>query len=138
GLRLAFHHDLHDAVAVERELERLAHARFLAERILLREIALADVDRDALVADLGDRRNLEARVALEGRNVRSCHALDEVELAGLKIREPHRRIDNRQIDDPVDMDLALVPVIRVALDDDLVLRDALDEAERARAYGFRA
>jgi hypothetical protein len=66
GHALALHRDLDDRVAIERKLERFAHASVLAERILLREVALADVDRDALVADLDDLRNLEAVVALSG------------------------------------------------------------------------
>jgi hypothetical protein len=114
------------------------HARILAERVLLREIALADVDRDALVADLRDLRDLEARVALEAGNVGRRGPLDEVELARLQVGEPDGAVDDRQIDDAVDVDLALVPVVRIALDDDAVLRNALDEAERSRADGIGA
>jgi hypothetical protein len=39
--RLVVHHDLDDAGAVERELERLAHLGVLAERVLLRLLALS-------------------------------------------------------------------------------------------------
>ena len=116
-------------VAVERQLERLAHARIRAERVLLRQVALADVDRDALVADLGDLRDLEAAVDLQRRHVGRRHALDEVELAGLEVREPHRRVDDRQVDDPVDVDLALVPVVRDSA------RARCGPARRARRTG---
>ena len=60
-------------------------------------------------------------------------ALDEVELARAQVGQAHRRVDDRQVDDPVEVDRALVPVVRVALEHDAVLRDALDELERARA-----
>src|SRR5437763_1644286 len=52
----AIHRDLHDTFAIQGQLESLTHTRVLAQRILLREIALAYIDRDALVADLGDLR----------------------------------------------------------------------------------
>jgi hypothetical protein len=52
------HHDLHEAGTVQRELEGLAHARVAAQRVLLGLVALADVDGDALVADLGDAREV--------------------------------------------------------------------------------
>src|SRR6266851_2886311 len=57
---LAIHCDLRDTVAIERKLESFAHPGVLAERIFLREIAFADIDSDALVADFGDPRDLEA------------------------------------------------------------------------------
>src|SRR6185503_10479893 len=134
----ALHRDLDDRVTIERKLERLAHARVLAERILLRQVALADVDRDALVADLDDLRDLEAAVATQARDVRRADALDEIELPGAQVREAHRRIDDRQVDDAVEMDVALVPVLRKALEHDPVLRDPLDEAERPGAHRLRA
>src|SRR4029450_4902365 len=105
-----------------------------ARRVLLREVALARVDRDSLVADLGDLRELEARIRLDRCHVGRREALDEVELARLEVREAHRRVDDRQVDNLVEMDLALVPVIGVTLEDDPVLGDALDEFEWPRAY----
>src|SRR5712664_1718981 len=63
GDGLAVHRDFYQRIAVERELEGLAHACVPAERILLREVALADIDGDALVADLDDAVDLEAAVA---------------------------------------------------------------------------
>ena len=133
-LRLAFHDHLDDGVAVERELERLAHARVLAERVLLRHVALADVDGDALVADLDDLGHLEAAVVLDAGDVGGGNALDEVELPGAQVREAHGRVDDGLVDDAVEVDLALVPVVRVAIEHDAVLRDALDELERAGAH----
>ena len=121
-------------VAIERQFECLANPGVLAQRILLRHIALADVDGDALVADLGDRGDLESAVRLDRRDVGGRHALDEVELSGFEVGEAHRRVDDRRVDDSFEEDAALVPVVRIALDHDLVLRDALDEAERSRAH----
>jgi len=86
----------------------LAHARIAPDRVLLGEIALADVDVDALVAELDDLRDLEAAVALQGGNVGGRHALDEIELAGAQVGEAHGRVDDRQVDDALEMDAALV------------------------------
>jgi hypothetical protein len=61
------------------------------------------------------------------------HALDEVQLAGAQVGQPHRRVRDRRVDDLVEVDRALVPVVGVALQHDAVLRHALDELEGARA-----
>jgi len=53
GGGLAVHHHLCQPLSVQRKLEGLAHAGVAPERVLLGLVALADVDRDALVADLG-------------------------------------------------------------------------------------
>src|ERR1700694_4593842 len=135
---LAVHRHLHDTVAIERELESFAHPDILAERIFLREIAFPDIDGNALIADFGDPGDLAAGVVLERGYVGAGHAFDDVELSRAQIGETHRRIDDREINDPVEMNLALVPVVRVALEHALVLRDAFDEAERSRAYGLGA
>ena len=134
GDRLAVHRDLDQRIAIERELERLAHPRVAAERSALRTLAVADIDGDALVADLDDAVDLEAPVALEAGDVGTRQALDEVELPRAQVGEAHRRVDDRQIDDAVEMDRALVPVFREALEHDAVLRHALDKAERAGAH----
>src|SRR5207253_10129462 len=112
GDRLAVHRDLDQRIAIERELERLAHPRVAAERSALRTLAVADIDGDALVADLDDAVDLEAPVALEAGDVGTRQALDEVELPRAQVGEAHRRVDDRQIDDAVEMDRALVPVFR--------------------------
>ena len=135
---LAVHRDLHDAVAVERELEGLAHARVLAERVLLRELAFAHVDGDSVIADFGDLGDLEPAVGIERRDVGGGHALDHVELPGAQVGEAHRRVDDGKIGDLVEVDLALVPVVGVALEDDTILRDSLDKTERSRAHGLGA
>jgi hypothetical protein len=81
GLGLAFHRHLDQRLAINRELERLAHPGILAERVLLRQVALGDVDGDALVAQLDDLGDAEAAVAPQLRHVGGREALDEVELA---------------------------------------------------------
>src|SRR4029077_4768441 len=123
--RFVVHRHLDERRAVERQLESLAHARVAARRAALAGRALADVEVDALVTDLDDARDLEAVVALQVGHVGSGEALDEVELARAQVREAHRRIDDRLVDDAVEVDLALVPVTRIPLEDDAVLRDAL-------------
>ncbi len=64
--------------------------------------------------------------------------LDEVELPRLQVGESNGRVHDRQINDLVDEDLALVPVVRIPLEDDAILRDALGEAERPGAHRFGA
>src|SRR6185437_1126178 len=117
------------AIAIERELERLAYARVAAERIFLRKLALADIDRDALVADFGDLRQPEACVSFQLRHVGGCQALDEIELPRAKVRKSNGRVRNRQVDNPVEVNRRLVPVLGEPLEHDAVLRDALDESE---------
>ena len=91
---LAVHRDLHDGFAVEREFERLAHARVATQRVRLCVIALAHVDRNALVADLSDARELEAMVGLEGGYIGRSDALDEIKLTRFKVRQPHGCVDD--------------------------------------------
>ena len=57
---------------------------------------------------------------------------------GAQVRQAHRRVDDRRVDDLVEVDVGLVPVGRMALDDDPVLGDPLDELERARAHRLGA
>ena len=59
--------------------------------------------------------------------------LDHVEPAGPEIGEPYGRVRNWQIDDAVELDLVLVPVIAEALQDNAVLRDTFEKFERTCA-----
>jgi hypothetical protein len=59
--------------------------------------------------------------------------LHQVEPARLQISKSHGRVRNRQIDDPVDLDLVVVPIVGEALDDDAILSDPLNEFEWAGA-----
>ena len=135
--RLIVHHHLHQALPVQRQLEGLAHARVAAQRRALGLVALADVDRDALVADLGDGRGLELLLGLQLLHVARREALDVIELARTQVGQAHGGVRDRRVDDLVEVDRVLVPVVRVALQHDAVLRHALDELERARAHRVR-
>src|SRR2546429_5680778 len=93
---------------------------------VLRLRAVIDIDGDALVTDLGDGRELKVAVALYLREVRGRHALDEIEPAGAQVGDAHGIVGDRLEHDLVDMDLVLVPVFVELLDDDPILRHALD------------
>ena len=81
---------------------------------------------------------MEPGVALQLRHVRRGEPLDEVELSRAEVGEAHGGVDDGQIDDAVEMDALLVPVVGEALQHDAILRDALDELERARAHRLGA
>jgi hypothetical protein len=98
---------------------------------------MGDIDVDARIADLGDGRELELGIGLDVLDVGGERTLDQVEPAGFEACEPHRGIDDRQIDDAVDVDVVLVPVVRELLDHDAILLDALDETIGTGADGMQ-
>ena len=52
----------------------------------------------------------------------------------MQIGEPHGRIDDRQIDEAVDVDVVLVPIVGEFFEHDAVLLHALDELVGAGAH----
>ena len=90
----------------------------------------------ALIAEFERGRELELRIGAHVLDVGREQPLDQIEPAGFEVGEPHGGIDDRQIDDAVDMDIVLVPVIGEFLDHDAVLLHALDEFVGAGANGF--
>ena len=138
NLGLVVHHHLGQALAVQRQLKRLAHARIAPERVLLRLVALADVDGDALVADLGDARHLELLLDLQLLHVGRGDAFDEIELARLQVGQPHGGVGDRGVGDLGEVDGALVPVAVVAFQRDAVLRHPLHKLESAGADRLEA
>jgi hypothetical protein len=77
---------------------------------------------------------LETRVLAHGIEIGCRNSLDHVEPARPQIGEPYGGVRDRQIDDAVEVDLVLVPIIGKALEDDAILGDAFDKFERAGAY----
>jgi hypothetical protein len=129
----ALERHLHDRRAVERQVEGLAHARVAAHRMVAAR-RVRHVDDQAPIADRVDRQQAQPRVRHHLRRVARLDALDHVETAGLQVGEPHCAVGDHAVGDAVDVEIARVPVVGVALDDDAVLRHALDEAEGAGAH----
>ena len=129
---LAVEHDLVERVAVDGELERLAHLGVLAERIL-RLIGVGEIDGEPGVGEARTRRELQPGVAAHGRDVGREQPLHQIERAGAQVGEPHRAVRHREIGDAIDVDAVLVPIVGEAVEHDAFLHDALDEAERPGA-----
>jgi hypothetical protein len=91
--------------------------------------------RDRLVAELVAADDL-SRGRAERGDVGRVDALDQVERARLQVGEQHGGVRDRLEHDALEMDVRAVPVAVEALDDDAVLRHALDEAERPAQTGF--
>jgi len=130
---LAAEDDVVDDVAVDGELERLANARVLRQRVVA-FAGVGDVDRDALVPEARSAGQYQVGVRADGAEVGGSRPLDHLEVAGLEVRQAHAAVGDGQIHDAVDGDGFGVPVVGEALYYDAVLRDALDEAEGARAH----
>src|SRR5579883_869359 len=126
---------LHERLAIDRQGERLADARILAED-RRRAGAVADVGGDADIADLGNRRDFEIRIVAHGGDVARLQALHEIEAAGLQVGDAHGRVHDGAILDAIDEDVALVPILVELLDGDVVLGHALDEFVGAGANGM--
>ncbi len=77
GDELAVVDDLVDDLAVERQLERLAHARVLAQG--LGALAVGEIDRHRVVGGRRRAHDLGARVRFERGDVGRQHALDDLE-----------------------------------------------------------
>ena len=137
GHELAVEHHLAERLAIDRIAERLAHFRRLAERGLC-GFPLADVQGEPLIAELERRGELEPRIAAHVLDVGREQTLDQIEAAGLQIGEPHGRIDDRQIDEAVDVDVVLVPIVGEFFEHDAVLLHALDELVGAGAHRMQA
>jgi len=70
--------------------------------------------------------------------IRRRDALDHLQIAGSQVRQPRGRVGDGHELDPVDVDVALVPVVGEPLADDLALGHSLDELEGPGAHGPRA
>ena len=127
----AFHRDLGERLAVDREIDRLAHARVEIGVLRQRRAVLgADLAGRRLLAhvhfevehvdgvDLGDR---DLRIALERRHVGGRHARDQVELSGLELRDARGVVRDLLAHDPRPRLLA-APVAVEAVGDEVALR----------------
>ena len=132
GNEFAVEDDLIKRLAVDRGVERLAHGGRFAERIF-RSLAITDIDVDAHVAKPECGRELKLGVGADILDVGRRRPFDQIEAAALEIGEPHGVVANRQKDDPVDMDVVLVPVVGEFLADDAILRHAFDKFVRPGA-----
>ena len=128
----AVEHDLIERLAVDGVIERLAHLGRAAERIF-RPLAVPDIDVNAHIAEAERGRELELRVRADILDIGRKHPLDQIEAAALEIGDTHCVLDDRQIDNSIDMDVILVPVIGEFLADDPTLRHAFDEPVRPGA-----
>src|SRR5262249_37312254 len=124
--------DLIERLAVDGVIERLAHLGRAAEWIF-RALAGADIDVNAHIAEAERCRALERRVRANVLNIGRKPPLDQIEAAALEIGDTHRVLDDRQIDNSIDVDVVLVPVIGEFLADNPTLRHAFDELVRPRA-----
>ena len=105
---------------------------------MLRFVALANVDGDALVTDLGDAGHLELLLDFEFFYIRRSDPFDEIELARFQVGQAHGGVGNRRVGDFGEIDGRLVPVAVVTLQRDAVLRHPLDKLEGARADRLEA
>src|SRR6516165_4326141 len=87
-LVLAIEHDLVQSRTVDRQLERLTHPRILAQW-RFRALAIGHIDGNPVVAEAGDRGELEARVLAHRAEIGGGGALDHIEPARPQIGEPH-------------------------------------------------
>src|SRR5713101_3535095 len=134
GNVLAVEDGLDDRLAVDRQVQRLAHSE-VRERLALR--AVRYVERDLLVAQLGDAGDPEPAVRAELRQVARRDALDHLEVARSQARHARGRVGDRHELDAIEVNARLVPVVGEALEDDLALGDAFDELEGTRAHRLR-
>ena len=130
GHELAVEHNIIDRLAIDRQRQRLADALVSED---FRGVPLADIDGHALIAELKGRADLEPRVGANILDVGGQRPFEHIELAGAEIREPHGGVGNGRVGNAVDVDIALVPVVREFLDDDAILLHALDELVGSRA-----
>ena len=119
GIHRAAEDDLVDHLPVERELERLPQVGRLRDRragVRVRQLAeplrVADVHRDALVADRGRLEQPQRLVVGNRLEVGRGEALGHVDVVRAKVRSPCRRIGDDLPHDRVEVDLRLAVVER--------------------------
>src|SRR5262249_10315678 len=103
-----------------------------AERTF-RPLTAADIDVNAHIAEAERGRELQLRVRADIIDIGREHPLDQIKAAALETGDTYRVLDDRQIDNSIDMDVILVPVIGEFLADDPTLRHAFDEPVRPGA-----
>ncbi|CUJ99094.1 Uncharacterised protein [Achromobacter xylosoxidans] len=121
-----------DGVAVDGELERLAH-QLVLEGVVLGALAVGDVEHELLEAQAGHRRKGQAGVVLDLRRIGRVQALEQVQVAGAQVRQAHGGIGDRQEGDALEGVVLGVVVLVEFLQHDAVVLDALDELVRTRA-----
>ena len=129
---LAIERHLVDRVAIERQLEGLAHPRVLGQRCAGGRPVI-EIDADAEIAELDRGHELDLGDRADGLDVGGQRPFDQLQRARAQIGQAHRGVGDRQVDDPVDVHVVLVPVAIELLDDDAVLLHALDELVRPGA-----
>src|SRR5690606_8409369 len=112
--------------------ERLTDPLILSE-LRLGPVAVADVDRYALIAETRYRDDLQSRISLDRLDIARRQPLDHVELARAQVRKAHGRIGNDAERHVVEGVLIGLPVIGEAGQYDAIVLDALDELVGARA-----
>ena len=74
------HHDLGQALSVQRQFKGFTHFGITAQRILFGLLTFTDVDGDALITNFSDARDFVFFVLHEVFNIVGGHAFNEVEL----------------------------------------------------------
>ena len=96
-LELAVEHDLVDRIAVDRQLQRLAHPCVLPEW-RLGAFTVGEIDRDPCITEPGNRRELEARVLAHSIEIRRGDTLNQVRLRFATLEEAVAFAKKRGID----------------------------------------
>ena len=93
-LELAAEHNLVQRIAIDRQLERLAHTSILTQW-LLSALAVGQIECHSIVAESDDRSELQAGVLPDDVEIVGSDALDHIKAARLQIREPHCGVRDR-------------------------------------------
>ena len=113
--------------------------RRVARGVLLpRALAVADVEREALVAERGALGEMDRVVALDRDDVDRLQALGHVDVARAQVGRAHRALGDDLERDLAQRDAVGVVVVRRALEHDAVGGDALLVLERPDAHRVAA
>src|SRR5712664_1460449 len=137
---LAVPRHLVDGLAVEAQVEGLAHPWVVGERgaQVAGRLGLAGlvplVDGHAGVAEAGHARHLEAPFLLQVHRVGRGHQVHDVDVARAQVGEANVVVGDDAEHDAVEVGLAGIEVVGRFLEHDAVLRHALDEGPRSHAH----
>ena len=126
GRARALEHIPHDGVLVHRVVQRLADALVVEGLLLVVDPEVPDMRAHLL-------EEVHLRISLELGDEIGRHAHDQVDGAGEQLREPRLVLDDRAVDDAIDLDRP-APVVGVLLQRDLLAPLPARIAEGTRAH----